>query len=293
MKFSLGKTLAIIGTSLNAVSLVTTILFFVFSLIVFPKIETKVIIGLFTFVESVTSLSSSIGLAVPYLFSNDFTFSFNSLITLLEPMSSIQPYLYLTYSIHRYAVIAEIESCFKYFQSVTCIFGLFFAAVIMEYGMNEEVQITLCRYNLNDWTGLGCRSLMYSGIALVSNLVARLISFFSLASLQIYIFRTTSVKMEESKKFLSALAWNSGIERRLISVKKINRFNRQITFLFLTALLTKLFCQGLTDILFSYLAIYFVLVIEVIEVLIRPISSLAFVLIHLDKFMQFCAHFRE
>ena len=210
---------------------------------IFPKTETKLIIGLISMVETVSSLTMVIAFSVrwlPHLFSLYFSIIWGQLFPFLEPIVELREYPYVCYSLHRYAIFAERDSSLQRFQNVKSMMGAFFVAVFHVYRSNHLVQATVCSMISS---GLyDC--LWQSKILPVTNFLVRLTSYSLLATLQLYVVRTTSKKMAETRCFLLSLGMNKAIENRLIAIQKINRFNKRITILFVLAPAIKLLRDG-------------------------------------------------
>ena len=164
-------------------------------------------------------------------------------------------------------------------------------SLIVTYGIN--VQNVFHRIL---WPLCYCMGCMWRcNIITMTTFAARLFSFVLMASLQAFIVRSTIKIMAESKRFLLSLTRNEQIENRLLTISTMNRFNVKLSII-LALPLTCNILHHLSDSLVpffstTYLNLFetYYLIFDTIDALVPPTCSILFVMLHLNRFRQFCS----
>ena len=200
-------------------------------------------------------------------------------------------YLYVSYSIHRYAVIVDRESIFARFKEMPAILWSAFLSLIVTYGVNLENFFSRILFPL--CLCMGC--MWRCRIIVMVTFTAKLLISTLLASLQVFIVKSTCRKMAESKRFLLSLTRNEQIENRLLAISRMNRFNVKISIISAfppsfnalhqlsdSLILFFLFPTTNKNIMKAYPFIF-----DSLDAFLQPTCSIIFVVLHVDRLRQF------
>lgn len=284
------KTMATIGGLLNILALIFSVFFLIFSMASYPKITTKCLFCLISISKLFDSSFTLVSLAVrwtPWFDSHKLAITWFIWAPYLEPLVEFHSYMYIFYSIHSYAVIADKDSFFQTFQSIKGLIGYSVFALIMIYACNvNHFSRCVCFEDCD----MMCKIIPITDIVLkTSSLIVRI-------SLQFYIVRSTFKIMAATEKFLCKMSMSQTIVQRLIILKRIKRFNIQLTVLMIllpgSRLLRKVIFGGIgyfcpncyTETVFEVEFFTF----DVLKVFTSPVAFLIFVFLHLNKLKDTC-----
>ena len=199
---------------------------------VLPHRTTRIILGFICWLNIVWSLENIVHCSVTFFPMEELedrlqlTKILSMIESILNPLYASIQKLYVVYSIHRYAIITS-----KAIMFTNPIWMILFLVFALSFVYATESLHILDEYFYTDTKNLIKGFKAFSGVLFIGHSVLKLLLDAFCTSVHVFVLRSITKTLTESKNFLRSLNPTKNIKQRLMAISGILKFNRVLLFL--------------------------------------------------------------